>query len=249
MVACCLLHQVRVSSQSIWQLGRFGGPYRRSPDPLYEHEAFCARALSLLEQQHASAHHGALGLLEPTAQPVLVRDAAALLDGPVCELLLDQRLMNGVGNYLRAEILYRARVPPFESARCALERARDAANARAQAASGTLPVFAKSPPDLLTAVRDVLRQAVLDKGRDWLNVYAKHYSLKEVDGLGRAVWYRGERGPLPSTVYLGTGTPCMQVLTTAPSPLSPQVSVALCPRQCTRRVGRGIPSSSPESPR
>ena len=104
MVASCLPHQVRVSSQSIWQLGRFG------PDPLYEHEAFCARALSLLEQQHASAHHGALGLLEPTAQPVLVRDAAALLDGPVCELLLDQRLMNGVGNYLRAEILYRARV-------------------------------------------------------------------------------------------------------------------------------------------
>ena len=205
MVAGCLPHQVRVSSQSIWQLGRVGGPYRRSPDPMYEHEAFGARALSLLEQQHASAHHGALGLLEPTAQPVLVRDAAALLDGPVCELLLDQRLMNGVGNYLRAEILYRARVPPFESARCALERARDAANARAQAASGTLPVFAKSPPDLLTAVRDVLRQAVLDKGRDWLNVYAKHYSLQEVDGLGRVVWYRGERGPLPSTVYEASG--------------------------------------------
>ena len=232
---------------------------------MYEHEAFCARALGLLEPtaQHASAHHGALGLLEPTAQPALVRDAAALLDSPVCELLLDQRLMNGVGNYLRAEILYRARVPPFESARCALERARDAANARAQAASDTLPanghraanglpnmaVSAKSPPDLLTAVRDVLRQSVLDKGRDWLNVYAKHYSIKEVDGLGRAVWYRGERGPLPSTVYLGTGTPGMQVLTTAPAPLSPQVSVALCPRQCTRRVGRGIPSSSPESPR
>ena len=205
---------------------------------MYEHEAFCARALGLLEPtaqhasahhgalglleptaQHASAHHGALGLLEPTAQPALVRDAATLLDSPVCELLLDQRLMNGVGNYLRAEILYRARVPPFESARCALERARDAANARAQAASDTLPanghraanglpnmaVSAKSPPDLLTAVRDVLRQAVLDKGRDWLNVYAKHYSLKEVDGLGRAVWYRGERGPLPSTVYEASG--------------------------------------------
>jgi formamidopyrimidine-DNA glycosylase len=87
---------------------------------LYEHEAFCARAL---------------GLLEPTAQPALVRDAATLLDSPVCELLLDQRLMNGVGNYLRAEILYRARVPPFESARCALERARDAANARARGGS------------------------------------------------------------------------------------------------------------------
>ena len=44
-----------------------------------------------------------------------------------------------------------------------------------------------------------------DKGRDWLNVYGKRYAKKETDGLGRSVWYRGERGPLPSTLYEADG--------------------------------------------
>ena len=29
-------------------------------------------------------------------------------DRPICEALLDQRFFNGIGNYLRAEILYRS---------------------------------------------------------------------------------------------------------------------------------------------
>ncbi len=32
---------------------------------------------------------------------------------PICELLLNQRYFNGIGNYLRAEILCRAGVEPF----------------------------------------------------------------------------------------------------------------------------------------
>ena len=43
------------------------------------------------------------------------------LDKPLCEVLLDQSLFNGVGNYLRAEICHRAGVNPFRSAREALE--------------------------------------------------------------------------------------------------------------------------------
>ncbi|XP_011855790.1 PREDICTED: endonuclease 8-like 1 [Mandrillus leucophaeus] len=35
--------------------------------------------------------------------------------------LLDQRFFNGIGNYLRAEILYRLKIPPFEKARSVLE--------------------------------------------------------------------------------------------------------------------------------
>nr|XP_040131192.1 endonuclease 8-like 1 isoform X6 [Ictidomys tridecemlineatus] len=42
-------------------------------------------------------------------------------DRPICEALLDQRFFNGIGNYLRAEILYRLRIPPFEKARTVLE--------------------------------------------------------------------------------------------------------------------------------
>ncbi|XP_038622898.1 endonuclease 8-like 1 isoform X2 [Tachyglossus aculeatus] len=43
---------------------------------------------------------------------------------PICEALLDQRFFNGIGNYLRAEILYRLRIPPFEKARTVLEALR-----------------------------------------------------------------------------------------------------------------------------
>ncbi|XP_024896107.1 endonuclease 8-like 1 isoform X1 [Pteropus alecto] len=42
-------------------------------------------------------------------------------DRPICEALLDQRFFNGIGNYLRAEILYRLKIPPFEKARTVLE--------------------------------------------------------------------------------------------------------------------------------
>ena len=35
--------------------------------------------------------------------------------------MLNQKYFNGVGNYLRAEVLYRAGVPPFVKARDALQ--------------------------------------------------------------------------------------------------------------------------------
>jgi len=41
-------------------------------------------------------------------------------DRPIGEALLNQRYFNGIGNYLRAEILYKADQNPFESARDAI---------------------------------------------------------------------------------------------------------------------------------
>ncbi|XP_054987730.1 endonuclease 8-like 1 isoform X2 [Sorex araneus] len=52
---------------------------------------------------------------------VLRNLADKAFDRPICEALLDQRFFNGIGNYLRAEILYRLRIPPFEKARTVLE--------------------------------------------------------------------------------------------------------------------------------
>uniref|UniRef100_A0A8C4XYP9 Formamidopyrimidine-DNA glycosylase catalytic domain-containing protein n=1 Tax=Gopherus evgoodei TaxID=1825980 RepID=A0A8C4XYP9_9SAUR len=40
---------------------------------------------------------------------------------PICEALLNQKFFNGIGDYLRAEILYRLKIPPFEKARTVLE--------------------------------------------------------------------------------------------------------------------------------
>lgn len=42
-------------------------------------------------------------------------------DKPICEVLMNQKYFNGIGNYLRAEILYRVDVNPFISAREALQ--------------------------------------------------------------------------------------------------------------------------------
>jgi endonuclease VIII-like 1 len=43
-------------------------------------------------------------------------------DKPICEVLMNQRWFNGIGNYLRAEILYRMDINPFMPAREALTK-------------------------------------------------------------------------------------------------------------------------------
>lgn len=116
---------------------------------------------------------------------------AVLLERPICELLLDQRLFNGVGNYLRAEILYRAKLPPFSSARDALEHA-----ARHPEAAG----------DVLACTRSTLAYAVRHKGKPWLDTYGRFYARQEIDGHGRTIWFRGDRGPLPPSVRIVNGS-------------------------------------------
>ena len=196
---CFVDSRVRTTSTGVWQFGLWGGAYRRSPDPVYEYDAFRQRALALL------------GSTSHQITPPL-RDAAAVLAAPACELLLDQRLFNGVGNYLRAEILYRAKIRPFDSARVALERADG------------------SSTDILRVTREVLSEAVEKKGRNWLNVYRKAYARHEVDGLGRAVWYRGERGPLPTTLYEAEGAWDSLFFARLPDALDKAALHALCTR-------------------
>lgn len=64
-----------------WQILPEGWGEERGPDPMYEYEAFRRNVLENLE------------------------DSA--FNRPICEALLNQRFFNGVGNYLRAEILFR----------------------------------------------------------------------------------------------------------------------------------------------
>ena len=74
---CFVDCRVRTTRTAIWNLGQWGGAWRRGPDPLHEFDAFATRVLALLS--------GAAAL----------PDAARLLRLPLCELLLDQRLFNG----------------------------------------------------------------------------------------------------------------------------------------------------------
>ena len=60
---------------------RDGWGEERGPDPMYEYEEFRRNILDNLE--------------DPT------------FNKPICEAMLNQKYFNGVGNYLRAEILFR----------------------------------------------------------------------------------------------------------------------------------------------
>ncbi len=64
-----------------WRLKPEGWGGERGPDPIFEHEDFRQNVLESLD------------------------DSA--FNRPICEALLNQKYFNGVGNYLRAEILFR----------------------------------------------------------------------------------------------------------------------------------------------
>jgi endonuclease VIII-like 1 len=53
----------------------------------------------------------------PFRQNVLDHLEQSAFDRPICEAMLNQKYFNGVGNYLRAEVLFRLGVKPFDQAR------------------------------------------------------------------------------------------------------------------------------------
>lgn len=82
-----------------WRHGSFD--LKRSPDPVLDHTAFVSKLLQRL----------------PTVRPSVPLSSHLVQTPhwkkPIGEILLAQDLFNGVGNYLRAEICYRAGVSPF----------------------------------------------------------------------------------------------------------------------------------------
>lgn len=69
-----------------WEVGADWGP-DRGPDPMWEYPAFRSNVLENLK--------------------------SAAFNKPICEAMLNQKFFNGIGNYLRAEILYRFVVHPL----------------------------------------------------------------------------------------------------------------------------------------
>jgi len=118
---------------------------------------------------------------------------------PICQVLHDQRLFNGIGNYLRAEVLLRAGVAPFAPAKSVL---------------GNLPAVpgAGHKPDLLTLCQQVPKEVIRlgltkyqgpqDSGVEhgkferWLRVYGREDALWAVDQQNRRIWFRGAKGAL-----------------------------------------------------
>nr|CAH0110670.1 unnamed protein product [Daphnia galeata] len=124
----------------------------------------------------------------------------------VCEVLLNQKFFNGIGNYLRAEILFRSKIAPFDEAYTVLCNWKDAAcypNKRENVEKSDI----RDPLYLCHAVCiEVLKLSGgydVEKGlkdntafKNWLQCY-QNPSMKNLkDRHQRTIWFDGEPGIL-----------------------------------------------------
>lgn len=140
-------------------------------------------------------------------------------DKAICEAMLNQKYFNGVGNYLRAEVLYRAGVPPFVKARDALQPLVEDEGGNGKVKAGKKE---KAENDLLLLCNIVMREVMdlsanpyVEPGmdstaglydqdsqketttfNDWLQCYYQDGMKNLVDRNGRTIWFSGEAGPM-----------------------------------------------------
>ena len=147
----------------------------RGPDPMSEYGAFRSNILDNLEDTAFSK--------------------------PICETMLNQKYFNGIGNYLRAEILYHSRIPPFVRARDALAPLKEAHSCSESSSSDILQLCHTAPLEVckLGKYISTYRQEEDMKDspfRQWLQCYLNPLMRNMVDHNGRTIWFSGEAGPL-----------------------------------------------------
>lgn len=140
-----------------WWPGK-GWSEDRSPDPTLDFEGFVR---NIKENLHKKA-----------------------FDKTIAEVLLNQKYFNGIGNYLRAEIIYRVpELSPFMEAREAITKY----------------------PEVLELCKYMPEVAYVSGGgkiKDWnqtvneptmfMQCYGNKNMIREKDGTGRTLWYRPE---------------------------------------------------------
>ncbi|XP_005393576.1 PREDICTED: endonuclease 8-like 1 isoform X2 [Chinchilla lanigera] len=147
---------------------------------------------------------------EQFRENVLRNLADKAFNRPICEALLDQRFFNGIGNYLRAEILFRLRIPPFEKARTVLEALQRHRLSPELTLSQKIRAKLQNP-DLLELCHSVPKEVVQLGGkgygseqgeedfaafRAWLQCYSVPGMSSLRDRNGRTIWFQGDPGPL-----------------------------------------------------
>ncbi|XP_045216475.2 endonuclease 8-like 1 [Mercenaria mercenaria] len=125
---------------------------------------------------------------------------ASAFNKPICEVLLNQKYFNGIGNYLRAEILHRAKIPPFVSARSVLEPLAQNESTVKSETPDILQLCHLLPQEVVT-----LESSWYD-GKDrsdesnsfnaWLQCYYQDGMKNIADHNKRTIWYSGPLGPL-----------------------------------------------------
>ncbi|XP_029993373.1 endonuclease 8-like 1 isoform X2 [Sphaeramia orbicularis] len=142
-------------------------------------------------------------------------------DRPICEVMLNQKYFNGIGNYLRAEILYRLNIPPFVCARTVLEglESEDLCESEKPVKKEFSDVkgsdritkvkVKEEKTDLLRLSHTVPLEVVSlgGKGYDpekadysgfqaWLQCYSVDGMKSVRDHNGRTMWFQGDSGPM-----------------------------------------------------
>ncbi|XP_053320728.1 endonuclease 8-like 1 isoform X2 [Spea bombifrons] len=130
-------------------------------------------------------------------------------DKPICEAMLNQKYFNGIGNYLRAEILFRLQIPPFVSARTVLEAVKHQ-NQSSDVSLSKKVKIKKENPDLLQLCHLVPKEVINLGGKgygtgktedyaafeSWLRCYYVSGMKSLRDSNGRTIWFQGNPGPL-----------------------------------------------------
>lgn len=130
----------------------------RGPDPTFEYDLFVKNIMDNLDKK--------------------------AFDKPICEVLMNQKYFNGIGNYLRAEILFRIEnLNPFMPARAAIKQSEE------------LLKYCKALPMLAFAMGG-------GKIKDWKNPFEDDYRKSDfflcynnksmsnvIDSGGRRFWY------------------------------------------------------------
>ncbi|NXP42655.1 NEIL1 Endonuclease, partial [Leiothrix lutea] len=180
--ALCFVDPRRFGS---WRLGDAWQP-ERGPCVVSEYQAFRENVLKNLDDR--------------------------AFDKPICEALLNQKYFNGIGNYLRAEILFRLKIPPFEKARTVLEALKEQEQ-RKKDPSLTLSKKVKlrqENPDLLELCHTVPMEVITAEKqlfdpehsdnyaafKNWLQCYLVPGMSSLRDRSGRTIWFQGEPGPM-----------------------------------------------------
>lgn len=107
-------------------------------------------------------------------------------DKPICEALMNQKYFNGIGNYLRAEILYRTDVNPFISAREALQ-----SNPEIYQLCKLMPLraYKLGGGQLKDWENPFGKQLEIESWEDFMICYGNHKMNKMLDRNGRTFWF------------------------------------------------------------
>lgn len=159
---------ITLSFVDVRRFGKWGfGDWNklRGPDPVYEHGEFVSNIMNSLNKKDFSK--------------------------PLHEVLMNQKYFNGIGNYLRAEIIYRLEtVNPFQPARDVILSSN---GAQLLYLCREIPqqAYFLGGGNLYTweTPSEIKKENLMESWDDFMKCYGRLGMSSKVDNIGRRFWY------------------------------------------------------------